>query len=356
MAKYGQASAKYPLRFPRNQWYVAGLARDFTRALQQRWLLDEPVAFYRREDGTPVALADRCIHRQMPLTLGRLKGDDVECGYHGILFGDDGRAKRVPSQKHVPDRCRVRAYPLVESGPLLWIWMGEAERADQNLIPAHPFLTSPEWRVVGGTMHMKCRAQLLNENLLDLSHVSYLHPDSIGSDDVAEADVETAIEDNRVAVTRDMKDALAPPAFEKVMGLSGRIDRRQIAEYFPPGFHISHLDAQPHGNADPAKVFRHKAIHCITPERNNTAHYFWLLTREYRIDDEEIDGLWTQAIPKVLEQDIAASEAIEEVLAAFEPDYPEEINIKVDAGPMGARRIIQRLVAEELAEDAAAGQ
>ncbi|GEL21241.1 vanillate monooxygenase [Pseudonocardia sulfidoxydans NBRC 16205] len=351
MEKYGVAASRYPTQFPRNQWYVAGLARDFGRVLQQRWLLDEPVCFYRREDGTPVALADRCIHRQMPLTLGRLKGDDVECGYHGILFAADGRARKVPSQKHVPDRCRVRAYPVVESGGLLWIWMGDADRADAASIPGHPWLDSPQWRVVGGTLHMNCRAQLLNENLLDLSHVSYLHPDSIGTDDVAEADVETEIEDRRVRVTRDMHDVMAPPAFEKVLGLSGRVDRKQVAEYFPPGFHVSHLDVKPAGATDESATFRHKAIHCITPERGKSAHYFWLLTRQYRIDDDEIDHLWLQAIPRVLEQDIVASEAIEEVLAAYEPEYPPEINIKVDAGPLAARRIIARMVAEESAEE-----
>lgn len=191
---------------------------------------------------------------------------------------------------------------------------------------------------------MKARAQLLNENLLDLSHVSYLHPESIGSEDVATADVRTDFEDGLVRVTRDMNNAISPPTFEKLMGLSGMIDRLQIAEYYPPGFHVSHLDAKPTGSEDPSETFRHKAIHCITPERRNTAHYFWAVTREYRIDDTEVDGMILAGIPRVLEQDIEACEAIEEVLAAYEPGLPPEINIKVDAGPMGARRLLQRLI------------
>src|SRR5438128_824371 len=105
-----RAGSGYPLTFPRNQWYVAGHAGDFGRGLQRRWLLDEPVCFYRREDGVAVALADRCIHRQMPLTLGRLRGDNVECGYHGIVFNDRGEVLEVPSQTHVPRNCGVHAY------------------------------------------------------------------------------------------------------------------------------------------------------------------------------------------------------------------------------------------------------
>jgi vanillate O-demethylase monooxygenase subunit len=337
----------YPLHFPRNQWYVAGHAGDFGRGLQRRWLLDEPVCFYRREDGTAVALADRCVHRQMPLTMGRLRGDNVECGYHGIVFAPNGQALEVPSQKHVPRNCSVPSYPLVESGGLLWIWMGDPVRADRTLIPAHPWLNSPDWKVVGGTLHMQARAQMLNENLLDLSHVSYLHPDSIGSEDVATAEVVTDIEEDLVRVTRDMRNAISPPTFEKIMGLSGLIDRLQVAEFFPPGFHVSHLTAKRTGSDDPSQTFNHKAIHCITPERSNTAHYFWAVTREYRIDDAEVDELLSTGIPRVLEQDIAACEAIEEVLRAYEPACPPEINIKVDGGPIAARRLIHRLIAED---------
>ncbi|HEY9415809.1 MAG TPA: aromatic ring-hydroxylating dioxygenase subunit alpha [Pseudonocardia sp.] len=338
----------YPLRFPRNQWYVAGFAADFGRGLQRRWLLDEPVCLYRREDGAPVALADRCIHRQMPLTRGRLRGDNVECGYHGIVFADDGRVLEIPSQKQVPRDCRVHRYPLVESGGLIWIWMGDPGRADLVPLPGHPWLDSPDWKVVGGSLHMKARAQLLNENLLDLSHLSYLHPESLGAEDVAAAAVETDIEERLIRVTRDMSGALSPPTFEKLMGLTGLIDRLQVAEFHPPGFHVVHLTARPVGSTDESDTFRHKAIHCITPEREHTAHYFWAVSREYRIDDEEVDSLIEKGIPRVLEQDIEACEAIEEVLAAYGPGgFPPEINIKVDGGPLAARRMIRRLIAED---------
>ncbi len=193
---------------------------------------------------------------------------------------------------------------------------------------------------------MDARAQLINENLLDLSHVSFLHPDSIGSDDVASAPVTTDFDDRSVRVVREQKNSTSPPIFEKVMGLVGAIDRVQIAEWFAPGFHISHLTAKQSGEQE-AETFSHKAIHCITPEREDSTHYFWAVTRNYRTDDEEVSQIWEKGAPGVFTQDIEAMEAIEEVLAAYAPGYPTELNIKVDGGPLRARRIIEQLLAKE---------
>lgn len=340
------AKSGYPLEFPKNQWYVAGHAQDFGRELKSRWILGEPVCFYRKQDGGAVALVDRCIHRQMPLSKGLLQGNNVRCAYHGILYGDDGRALEIPSQNNVPEKCRVHRYPLVESGGLLWIWMGDVEAADRSLIPHHPWLDDPQWVVVRGSLHMKARAQLLNENLLDLSHLSYLHPGSIGSDDVVSAPTSMEFDERSVRVTRDMNNAISPPMFIRAMGLDGRIDRHQVAEFIAPGFHITHLDAKATGQ-EGAQMFSHKAIHCITPERAHSAHYFWAITRNYRIDDEDVSRLWREGAPRVFTEDIDASEAIEEVIAAYEPGYPPELDLKVDGGPLRARRIIERLVAVE---------
>lgn len=341
----------YPKSFPRQQWYVAGHSEDFGRDLLSRWILGDPICFYRRRDGALTALVDRCIHRQMPLSLGRLKGDDLECGYHGILYADDGHAKDIPSQRAVPPACRVHRYPLKESGGFVWIWMGDPERADESLIPDHPWLESPEWTVVRGTLHMDARAQLINENLLDLSHVSYLHPESIGTEEVAAAPISTKFEGRSVRVIRSMQGIESPPFFEKTMGLGGLIDREQIAEFIAPGFNITHVMAKPADSTNDEEACRHKAVHCITPERENSAHYFWAVTRDYAIGNDEVDHLMREGVPTVFRQDIAAAEAIERVISAYAPGYPVELNIKVDAGPLRARRIIEQLVAEETVDE-----
>lgn len=339
----------YPDRYPRNQWYVAAHSGEVGRTLLNRWLLDEPVCLYRKLDGDPVALVDRCIHRQMPLSQGRLKDDFLECGYHGILYNSEGRAERIPSQGHVPPACKVHRFPLFERWGLVWIWMGDPELADESMVPDHHWITDPAWNTVWGTLHMNARAQLLNENLLDLSHLEFLHAGSIGTEKIAEAPVTAEFADTVVRVARPMFDIDCPPFFTKTMGITGRIDRGQVAEYFAPGFHITHVSAKPAGDPDDSRKCSQKAIHGVTPERGNSTHYFWCHARDYKIDDPEVTELMQHGMETVFMQDVTASEAIEEIISSYEPEYPIEMNLKVDAGPLQARRLIQQMLAAEKA-------
>lgn len=337
----------YPERFPRNQWYVGAHSEEVGRDLLSRWLLGESVVFYRTEDGQPVALADACPHRQFPLSQSQLSGDTIQCGYHGLVFDAAGRCIRVPQQDHIPPRLAVRGYPLCERGGFVWIWMGDPARADQSLIPEYPFPGRDGWVTVRGTLHLEARAQLMNENLLDLSHLAYLHPTSIGTQRVAEVPVETEWDDRSVRVRRTMQHIECPAFFQRAMGLSGYIDRTQMAEWFAPGFHITHVSAKPAGDPGDERLCQHKVAHCITPETRTTTHYFWAFARDYHIDDPEITRFTQEAQARVFLDDVAACEAIEVRLAAYGPAYPPEFNIKVDAGPLQSRRMIERLVALE---------
>jgi vanillate O-demethylase monooxygenase subunit len=339
----------YPERFPRNQWYVGAHSDEVGEALFGRWLLDEPVVFYRTASGQPVALADACPHRQYPLSASRRLGDTVECGYHGLVFDADGRCVRVPQQDHVPPRLGVRGYPLFERWGLVWIWMGDPALADEALIPDHSFLARAGWVTVHGTLYLKARAQLMNENLLDLSHLSYLHSTSIGTARVAEVPVETEWDDRSVRVRRIMKGIESPGFFQQAMRLHGQIDRTQMAEWFAPAFHVTHVSAKPAGDAGDERLCQHKVAHCITPETRTSTHYFWAFARDYHIHDAELTRFAQEAQQRIFVDDVAACEAIEARLAAYAPASPPEINIKVDAGPLQSRRIIERLVAAEQA-------
>lgn len=340
----GPAQA-YPLHFPRNQWYVIARSAEVDRTLRARTVLGTPLCLYRTAAGRVVALVDRCPHRQFPLSLSRLVGDDVECGYHGLVIDADGSVISAPFQERVPADCRVRSFPVVESGQLVWAFMGDPAGADPAAIPAHEFLDDPGWAVVHGTLHVGARAQLMNENLLDLSHVQFLHPESIGADDVAAAPTQVEHDERSVRVVRNMVDAVSPPLFVAAMGLTGRIDRFQTAEFFPPGFHITHLTAQPTGR--PAEACTHNAVHCITPETERSAHYFWLIARDYRVDDPAISELFQTGIPQVFAQDIVASEAIERNLAGADVERRPDVNLRVDGGALRARRMIREQLAAE---------
>jgi vanillate O-demethylase monooxygenase subunit len=145
------------------------------------------VLLYRREDGNVVALRNRCPHRSFPLSRGKLSGDVVTCGYHGLAFGPDGRCTEVPSQSTVPDGLATPSYPVVERPPFIWIWMGEPEQADPAQIPDHHWLSSPDYASYSGYIHCRTNYVRLHENVLDLTHFPYVHGEAAGGLDYIRA-------------------------------------------------------------------------------------------------------------------------------------------------------------------------
>ena len=120
--------------FLRNYWYVAATTLKSDACRCARIILGEPVVLFRTEQGTPVAFEDRCPHRHLPLSMGKLAGDELQCRYHGLRFGVDGRCVRVPGQHHIPQAAKVKTYPVVERYHWIWIWMGDPALADPAAI------------------------------------------------------------------------------------------------------------------------------------------------------------------------------------------------------------------------------
>src|SRR6516164_1005936 len=174
--------------FVRNTWYVAAWADEVARgSILPRTLLGEPVILYRTESGTPGALEDRCCHRGAPLSLGTVKGELVECGYHGLQFDQSGRCLHIPLQQQIPSKARVKSYPIVERWRFLWIWMGDPALADPRLIPEHYCMDHPEWDVSrGDVFHVKANYQLVSDNFLDASHVVYVHKSTLAQPEVVD--------------------------------------------------------------------------------------------------------------------------------------------------------------------------
>jgi phenylpropionate dioxygenase-like ring-hydroxylating dioxygenase large terminal subunit len=166
----------------RNCWYVAGWSHDIGRDPVQRMLLGEPVVLYRREDGTPIAMEDRCAHRLAPLSMGRVEGDAIRCLYHGFLFSAEGQCGEIPGQAMVPPRTCVRAYQVCERNSWVWVWMGDPGRADPSRIAPSKALDDPAWILRGGHLDYEANYQLINDNLLDLTHLTYVHAASFGAD------------------------------------------------------------------------------------------------------------------------------------------------------------------------------
>ena len=212
----------------RNQWYVAAWSSEVTRTPFERMILDEPVAFYRKQDGTAVAVHGRCPHRSFPLGKGRVVGDDIQCGYHGLTFRPDGSCAAIPSQDHIPKVCRIGVYPLAERWQWLWIWMGDPALADESLIPDHfdIGLTDPRYKTAGDIYHfVNGRYMLLHDNLFDLTHIGYLHKDTFGEGAEADQVPLQASGEGWIESRFEQPDIACPPFFSAMVGYEGQVTR-----------------------------------------------------------------------------------------------------------------------------------
>jgi phenylpropionate dioxygenase-like ring-hydroxylating dioxygenase large terminal subunit len=168
--------------FLRNCWYMAGWSRDFTvGTLCGVTILNDPIVIYRQSDNSLAALQDRCCHRFAPLSKGRVEGDDLRCMYHGLKFAPSGKCVEIPGQSKIPLQACVRAYPIVDKYSGAWIWMGDPSHADESLIPDFVGIDNPRWAMHPGRMDYNANYMLINDNLLDLSHLAFLHRNSFGA-------------------------------------------------------------------------------------------------------------------------------------------------------------------------------
>jgi phenylpropionate dioxygenase-like ring-hydroxylating dioxygenase large terminal subunit len=333
----------------RDQWYVAAYADEVGDGILARTVLGEALVLYRTADGTPVALADRCVHRRFPLSLSQRDGDRIVCGYHGFTYDSSGTCVAVPGQTRIPRTARVPAYPVVELDSLVWVWIGDAEKADATTIPRAPWLSSPGWVTVRGMEPLAARYELLVDNLLDLSHETYLHGGYIGTPEVAQTPITTEVDDAAgvVYVSRRMKDVECPPFYARSTGIDGRIDRWQDIEYHPPCLYLLHARIAPTGvepapdGTDPG-AFHAEIVYAITPETETTTHDFWMVARDFALDDESVSEYLAESNRTVVLQDVTALDALEKVIAT-EPQGYQELSINIDTGGLAARRLLARL-------------
>jgi vanillate O-demethylase monooxygenase subunit len=335
---------------PRNQWYVAAYGREIGRELFSRTVCGESVLFWRTEAGHVTAMSDRCVHRRFPLSEApsRLVGDTVVCGYHGFTYGADGGCVAVPGQTRVPRTARLQAYPVVEQDSFVWVWIGDSAAADATRIPRAPWLSDPGYTTVSGMEPLAARFGLLVDNLLDLSHETYLHGGYIGTPEVANTPITTEVDEAAgiVYVSRHMDDAECPPFYAKSTGLSGRIMRWQDIEYAPPCLYKLHsriapLGVQPNQDGTDPGAFHVEVVYAITPETEHSTHDFWAVARDFALDDQAVSDFLAEQNRTVVLQDVAALDVLEQVIATEPPGY-QELSINIDTGGLAARRILAK--------------
>jgi vanillate O-demethylase monooxygenase subunit len=343
-----------------NQWYVAAYSEEIGDGLLGRTICGEPLVFYRTGEDEVVALADRCVHRRYPLSLSHLKDDQIVCGYHGFTYDKTGACVAAPAQKRIPRTARVPAWTVREQDSLVWVWIGDQELADDALIPRAPWLDSSNYTVVRGMEPLKARYSLLVDNLMDLSHETYLHGGYIGTPEVAETPITTEVDEdaNVVYVSRHMDDAECPPFYSKSTGIDGRITRWQDVEYHAPCLYLLHSRIAPAGVLPPEEGPDDKAFHVevtygITPSTEHETLDFWMVSRDFALDDEEVTEFLATNNHTVVMQDVVALDLLEKVVEGEKENY-QELSINIDTGALAARRILTKLVAQGEERTAAA--
>lgn len=332
----------------KNCWYVAGLSSEFSRALLSRRLLGIDLVLYRTVAGLPVAQRNRCPHRSFPLAKGKLAGDVLSCGYHGMGFGPDGNCVEMPAMPIVPSYAHLRTFPVVERAPLVWVWMGNADLADPSLVPDTRWLSSPDWQSVGGAFPIKSDYIAMHENLLDQTHFPILHPGTVGTPDYMRSTLDVSVEEDVVVIHRDLKNSPSPGIYAKPTRLGSKpVDRHSEARFVSPALHTAYATiTDPNPGERGRERYRFNITHAFTPETQNTIHYWWFNSRDFNLDDEQADQFLRDASAKAYAEDLDALEWISELVQRdVEPQF--DFNFAPDKPGLLMRRILYRLACAE---------
>ena len=333
-----------------NAWYVAAWSHEVTRDPTRRMVCELPIALYRKQDGGAVALIDRCAHRAYPLSQGRLVGDAIECGYHGFTFGCDGVCVRVPAQSAIPGRARVRAFPIVEKDGWIWVWPGNPEKADESLVPDTHWMSDHEWAAVTHSYLFECNADLVHDNLLDLTHESFLHRTTVGDDYIYQHGITVEVDGNTVTVDRLMPSVEAPPLYAQTMGISGLYDRFHTTEFRLPSHHTLHSGITEVGRPR-EEGYLITVLNAITPIDNVTCWYYYCFARNFAVDNVAATEDLRIGLATVLDEDSSALKH-QQIGMTLRPTGEHDVLIAQDAGVAKARRLMNQLLAAEAAESA----
>jgi phenylpropionate dioxygenase-like ring-hydroxylating dioxygenase large terminal subunit len=335
--------------FPHNAWYAAAWDTELKQELLPRRICDQNLVMYRRSDGRPAVLQDACWHRMLPLSKGKLVDDDVACGYHGLIYNSQGRCVFMPSQDTINPVACVKSYPVVERHRFVWVWMGDPALADPDDVPDLHWNDDPDWASDGETIKALCNYKLVVDNLMDLTHETFVHGGSIGNRAVAEAPFDVTHGEDWVKVTRWMIDIDPPPFWAKQLGKEGRADRWQIINFEPPSTIAIDVGVAPTGTGAPegdrSQGVNGYVLNTVTPESDRTCHYFWAFARNYRLDEQRVTTELKQGVRGIFAED-------EEVFAAQQWAMDENpgrafYNLNIDGGAMWARRLIDERIAAE---------
>jgi vanillate O-demethylase monooxygenase subunit len=311
------------------------------------------MVFFRNSSNEIAALEDFCPHRGAPLSLGFVRDGNVVCGYHGLAVKCTGHAAAMTGQ-NTSQFPVVKSYPAVERYGFIWVWPGKAELADANLIPVMQWHDNPEWAYGGGMYHINCNYLLMIDNLMDLTHETYVHANSIGQPEIEEEPVKTTFDAKTVCTSRHMHNIIAPPFWKealKAQGLpaDGLVDRWQVCKFSLPTHVMIDVGVAVAGKGGYEAPDEFKAastvVDFITPESETSMWYFWGMARRFKPQDESVTELIRKGQGGIFGEDLEMLERQQSNLLHW-PDR-RLMKLNIDAGGVHSRRIIEKEIALE---------
>lgn len=331
----------------RNTWYAAGWADDLTDQPQARVFLEEPVALYRDADGKAHAIGGRCPHRFAPLGAGCVIDGHLACPYHGLRFDHTGACVHNPHQGEAPPKVAVPSYPLVERYRILWIWMGDAAKADPALIPDFGWLDDPAWVAVRGMTIAEGHYELYSDNILDLSHANFVHP-ALVANAFTIGERKFWQDGERVFVRYTHQDDYLAEALAAMMGVAGCKQDfiGEVTWNAPATLYFDYRAGDPGTPAEGMTVL--KSIHAFTPETGGTTHYLWATARSNALDDAELSAVMQGALEHAFEhEDAPIIRDAHRLMAGRDFWDMKPLILSGDGGGVRARRMLRRLIAAE---------
>lgn len=339
--------------FPKNTWYVACQPDELSQKPLGREICGEKIVFFRDAQGKVAAIEDFCPHRGAPLSMGYTENGRLVCGYHGLVMNGDGSPHSMPNQRVNGFPCN-RAWPVVERHGFIWLWPGDPNKADPATVPEFEWSNNPAWAFGGGLYHIKCDYRLMIDNLMDLTHETYVHATSIGQQEIEEAPVVTRMEGETVITSRFMENILAPPFWAAALKYNGLpedapVDRWQICRFTPPSHIMIDVGVAlaGKGGIDAPQEFKAAStvVDFITPETETSIWYFWGMARSFKPEDAELTAKIREGQGKIFSEDLEVLERQQRNLSRF-PDR-KLLKLNIDAGGVQARRILDRVIQRE---------
>lgn len=335
-----------------NAWYVGCTSEELGAAPLGRTVCGEAMVFYRDGSGTVSALEDYCPHRGAPLSLGFVRGDALVCGYHGLAMACDGRPSAMPGQQ-VGGFPAIRAFPAVERHGFVWVWPGDPALAGAAPVPTVPW-AEDGWAFGGGMFHVRCDYRLMIDNLMDLTHETYVHGSSIGQKEIDEAPVNTTSGPDSVITSRFMDKVQAPPFWRAAMRGAGLpedslVDRWQICHFSLPSSVMIEvgvaLAGQGGHDADEAVKTLGLVVDFMTPETESSHWYFWGMARRFAVHDAALTDTIRKGQHTIFSEDLEMLERQQANLHRH-PDR-RLLKLNIDAGGVRSRMMIDRAIARQ---------